>query len=135
MSWTEPKTDWVDGDKFNLSDWQRITGNLSELFGEFGDLYTLSCTFSPTTLTYANNLNFSEVRTFNNSLYALCTDTNNECEWAEWAKDDVSYHPKMYTADELNAIESKELLLLDKITNQKEGRRKLEFNFGIQGGF
>lgn len=134
-SWEEPKRDWVDGDTLNLSDWNRITGNLAELYDKFSEMYTLSWEYSPSQLTCNDDFYFDEVLTLNNALYALCVDTNNSCEWINWEKYDVSYHPQIYTAEELNAIENKEFELAEEIKNQKEGRRKLQFNFGIQGGF
>lgn len=130
-NWTTPKTDWVDGDNFNLTDWNRISINLQDLFTHFKEVYKLSVDYTHTTRGCENNLMYDDVRTFNNAMYVLCTETNNGT-WAKWGATD---HLKMYNAEELNEIESKSFLLHDKIINQLNGRRKLQFNLGSREEF
>lgn len=130
-NWKEPKTDWVDGDNFNLDDWNRISINLQDLFTDFEEVYTLSTGYIHPTKGYGDSLAHDDVLTFNNALYVLCTETNNG-DWDKWGTTD---HLKMYNAEELNEIEAKSFLLHDKITNQLNGRRKLQFNLGSREEF
>lgn len=130
-NWREPKTNWVDGDNFNLDDWNRISINLQDLFTDFEEVYTLSVDYIHPTKGYGDNLAYDDVSTFNNALYVLCTETNNG-DWIKWGTAD---HLKMYNAEELNEIEAKSFLLHNKITNQLNGRRMLQFNLGSREEF
>ena len=140
MAWTTPKTDWygavVDGvytgDRFNAVDFNRIKNNLDYL----RDLaITMYAEFSIVSVgddkTVADYFYADEINQLEQNLVTINTNTLK-----------ASYGtPPTYTANgktmnytELNRLESAMLDLYDKLTNQHDGRRNLEWNFGMKGG-
>lgn len=140
--WQTPKTNWygaVDangvysGDRFNAVDFNRIKNNLQyvrdlaiTLYKEF-DIVSLGDDRTEKDYFYADEINQLEanLNTINNNTLKLSYGTA------------PTYVENGNTMDfaELNRLEGAILDLYDKLTNQSEGRRMFQWNFGIKGGF
>lgn len=140
MAWITPKTDWycevVDGvyvgDRFNASDYNRIKNNLSylrelavQMYKEFS-IHSIGADKTAKDFFYADEINKMEqnLNTINSNslkrLYGVAptfTDNGNTMTFAE-----------------LNRLEGAILDLYDRLTNESEGRRTLQWNFGMKGG-
>lgn len=140
MAWVTPKTDWygevVDGvyvgDRFNATDFNRIKNNLSYLrelavkvYEEF-TIHSLGSDRTPKDFFYADEINKIEqnLNTINGK--TIKRSYGNTPIYAD--------NGSTMTFAELNRIESATLDLYDRLTNQSEGRRTLEWNFGMKGG-
>lgn len=139
--WQTPKTNWygaVDangvysGDRFNAVDFNRIKNNLQyvrdlaiTLYKEF-DIVSLGDDRTEKDYFYADEINQLEVNlnTINNNTLKLSYGTA------------PTYVENGNTMDfaELNRLEGAILDLYDKLTNQSEGRRMFQWNFGIKEG-
>lgn len=140
MAWVEPKVNWhgetvngvYTGDRFNASDFNRIKNNLEylrELAVEMYDSFSiesLGTDRTPIDYFYADeinqmekNLNIINERTLKRSYGETPIYEDNG---------------KTMTFQELNRLEGAILDLYRRLTNQKEGRRMFEWNFGMKGG-
>ena len=139
--WITPKTDWHGevntegvyiGDRFNASDFNRIKNNLVylrelaiKLYEKF-NLKPVSEDKTPVDYFYADEINLIE-----ENLNTLNSNTVNG---------DYGYTPtyiengNVMDFTELNRIEKATFDIYDKLTNQYEGRRMFEWNFGMKGG-
>lgn len=141
MAWTTPKTDWygitVDGvytgDRFNATDFNRIKNNLAYLrdlaVTMYGDFAISSVSADKTTADYfyAEEINKMEQN--------LVTINSKTLKQSYGTAPTYSDNGKTMDYTELNRLEGAILDLYDKLTNQSNGRRMFEFNFGIKGGF
>lgn len=141
MAWETPKTDWYgetdengvySGDRFNAVDFNRIKNNLDylrelaiTLYTEFS-IVSLGSDRTPTDYFYADEINQLEenLKTINVKTLKRSYGT-----------------PPVYIANgktmdftELNRLESAILDLYDRLTNESEGRRMFQWNFGMKGG-
>lgn len=141
MAWKTPKTDWnasfdadgnYIGDRFNAADFNRIKNNLDylrelaiKLYKEFS-LVSLGSDRTPVDYFYADEINQLEenLKTVNNNTLRraygnapLYVDNGNTMTFAE-----------------LNRLEGAILDLYDRLTNEFEGRRMFNWNFGMKGG-
>ena len=141
MAWQTPKTNWygaIDsegnyiGDRFNATDFNRIKNNLSylremaiKLYKTF-DIHDLGSDRTPADYFYADEINDLE-----DNLNLINSNTLRQ----NYGSAPV-YVANGSTMDfnELNRLESAMLDLFRKLTNQYEGRRMFEWNFGIKGG-
>lgn len=141
MAWTTPKTNWNGdsaadgtyiGDRFNAVDFNRIKNNLDylrelaiKLYDEFA-INALGSDRTPADYFYADEINRLEenLTTFNNKTLRRSYGTA------------PTYVDNGRTMDftELNRLESAMLDLYDRLTNQSEGRRMFQWNFGIKEG-
>lgn len=139
--WQTPKTNWygaVDangvysGDRFNAVDFNRIKNNLQyvrdlaiTLYKEF-DIVSLGDDRTEKDYFYADEINQLEanLNTINNNTLKLSYGTA------------PTYVENGNTMDfaELNRLEGAILDLYGKLTNQSEGRRMFQWNFGIKEG-
>lgn len=141
MAWTTPKTDWygitVDGvytgDRFNATDFNRIKNNLAYLrdlavtmYGDFA-ISPVSADKTTADYFYAEEINKMEQN--------LVTINSKTLKQAYGTAPTYSDNGKTMDYTELNRLEGAILDLYDKLTNQSNGRRMFEFNFGIKGGF
>lgn len=139
--WQTPKTDWygetVDGvytgDRFNAVDFNRIKNNLIylrdlaiKMYKEF-DIATVSNDKSYGDYPYAD-----EINTIESNLETINSNTLNRSYG-----DSRKYNDNGAFIDytELNRIESAELDLYNRLSNQRDGRRMFTWNFGMKGGF
>lgn len=140
MAWQTPKTDWygeeVDGvytgDRFNATDYNRIKNNLiflRELAITMYEPFTIETVSNDKTT--ADFFYAEEINTMERNLDTINTNTINRDYGSR-----VTYigngNTPVYT--ELNRLESAILDLYDRLTNQSEGRRMFEWNFGMKGG-
>lgn len=140
MAWVTPKTDWygevVDGvyvgDRFNATDFNRIKNNLSYLrelavkvYEEF-TIHSLGSDRTPKDFFYADEINKIEQNLNTINSKTIKRSYGNTPIYAD--------NGSTMTFAELNRIESATLDLYDRLTNQSEGRRTLEWNFGMKGG-
>lgn len=138
MAWITPKTDWTArydgtiriGDFLNASDYNRIKNNLQYLYDLAVTLYPFFEieNLGPDKIVgdyfYAEEMNTIEA-----DLHVINTNTLNRNYGSVHTYSDAGYTPG-YT--ELNRIESATLDLYDRLTNQSEGRRKLQFKLGVK---
>lgn len=129
MAWVTPKTNWANGDRFNLDpDYNRIKGNIEYLI-------TLSKTMYPDydtpTLETANIIGFPKVSFFNNVVDSTKAILSN-CYSPVGARDMRSYisNGVVWNASELNAIENNHLLLYNAFTGQKSAIPRLQITLG-----
>ncbi len=110
MSWITPKTNWINDDYFNLTDYERIKGNieyLSSLIGYVSNLETATIE----TVPHASF--FNKIVYYTNFLYEYIT--NNKSGFNKtYAGNDVAF-----TARELNIIETYHRLSYLALTNRK----------------
>ena len=140
MTWEAPKTDWfgqmVDGvyvgDRFNATDFNRIKNNLSylrelalKMYDEF-TIHSLGEDRTPVDFFYADEINKLEEN--------LNTINSNTIKRSYGVAPSYTDNGNTMTFTELNRLESASLDLYDRLTNQSEGRRTLQFNFGMKGG-
>ena len=129
MAWVTPKTNWVNGDYFNLDpDYNRIKGNIEYLVELSRILYLDYDT--PNLENHAVS-EFPKVSFFNNVVDA----TNailSRCYTPIGAKTMRSYSSNgiVWNADDLNTIERNHLLLYNAFTMQKSSIRRLEYKLG-----
>lgn len=135
--WQEPKTDWKFGDYFNVTDYNRIKGNLDELKGmslslwpdlsyeEYQDM-GLDKTYQDISF-YAD-----EINRFEENLEIICGKT-----YSLQIGEKQTFEPNnpFIGAEELNRIETAILRLYDNLKNQYEGRRMLTFMLGTREVF
>ena len=129
MTWITPKTDWVDGDYFNLDpDYNRIKGNIEYLIVLSKDIYA---DYTTPTLESADITGFPKVTFFNNVVNSTKAILNN-CYSPKNAKSMRVYSSNGvgWNAAELNAIEGNHLLLYYALTGQKSGIRRLQITLG-----
>lgn len=132
MAWIEPKTDWMENDYFNASDYNRIIGNTTYLKTYLDDLFlnltnvSLGEEKTYTSLFYAREMNAIE-----NALEKLNLETY---------KFDIG-ETKEYKANgatplwsEFNRIESAMLLLYKTMVVHREALPKLDFKLGRRKG-
>lgn len=140
MTWEAPKTDWfgqmVDGvyvgDRFNATDFNRIKNNLSylrelalKMYDEF-TIHSLGEDRTPVDFFYADEINKLEEN--------LNTINSNTIKRSYGVAPTYTDNGNTMTFTELNRLESAILDLYNRLTNQSEGRRTLQFNFGMKGG-
>ena len=133
MSWVTPKTDWDNvTDKFNISDYNRIKGNLEFLANKASDLYA--------------KINIDDMgveKTYNDYIYA--SDFNkieenlekiNQSIFSQDIGDQQEFSPNgiFVKYDELNRIESAMVRINNLLDRQKYGLRRLSFRLGNMKG-
>ena len=129
MTWITPKTNWANGDRFNLDpDYNRIKGNIEYLIALSKTMYL---DYDTPTLETANIEGFPKVSFFNNVVESTRAILSN-CYSPVGAKDMRSYISNgiVWNASELNAIENNHLLLYHALTRQKPCIRRLQITLG-----
>ena len=133
--WETPKTNWTSGDTFDVTDYNRIKGNIDEL-------KALSLKLWPD-LPYEDYVDMGQDKTYDDkSFYAdeinnLETDMRVVCKstYDLPTSEARTYEPNtpFCTPTELNQLEGSILRLYDNLTNQYNSRRMLTFMFGKRG--
>lgn len=129
MAWTTPKTNWVDGDYFNLDpDYNRIKGNIEYLIALSKEIYA---DYVAPELETFDSIGYPKVSFFNNVVDATNAMLNN-CYFPHDAKSLRIYSSNGvgWNAAELNAIENNHLLLYHAFTMQKSSIRRLQITLG-----
>lgn len=141
MAWITPKTNWNGdtaadgtyiGDRFNAVDFNRIKNNLDylrelaiKLYDEFA-INALGSDRTPADYFYADEINQLEEN--------LTIINNNTLKRHYGTAPTYVNNGRTMDFTELNRLESAILDLYDRLTNQSEGRRKFQWNFGIKEG-
>lgn len=128
MAWQTPKTNWKQGDKVNMQDYNRWKNNITylrELSLEVYKAYTL--TDMGTDKAYTDYIYADEINTIEANLAALPVHT-----YPFVIGEQQTYYPNQPTPDykEFNRIESACLLIYNNLTGQIHGRRRLAFTLG-----
>ena len=129
MAWITPKTNWVNGDRFNLDpDYNRIKGNIEYLIALSKTMYL---DYDTPALETASIDDFPKVSFFNNVVDSTRAILSN-CYSPVGARNMRSYISNgiVWNASELNAIEHNHLLLYHALTRQKSGIRRLQITLG-----
>ena len=132
MAWIEPKTNWAIGDRFNISDYNRIKGNLIFLHGRAKELYpdfdiiNMGVDKGYSDYPYAREINNFEknLEIINNNVFtqdlgATVTFYSNGA-FIQW--------------NELNRIESAMLNIYEMLDRQEAGLPILAFRLGNAKG-
>lgn len=130
--WIEPKTDWAENDYFNVSDYNRIIGNIAYLKayldGLFANLTNVSLGEEKTylSLIYAREMNAIEqaLERLNSETYGLDIGETQ------------TYKPNKPTPlwSEYNRLESAILLIYNTAVSHKENLTRMSYNMGNQKG-
>lgn len=127
--WTEPKTDWVAGDYFNISDYNRIKNNIAYLRDlaltvytnfPFEDMGVDKTSYSQ--YPYADEFNALE-----NNLESLRQNTFlfDDSEQKEWYE-----NQRTPNYEDFNRLERACLLFKEGFESQKSMKRRLSFRLG-----
>ena len=141
VDWQTPKTDWhgntnsdgnYTGDRFNAVDFNRIKNNLiylRDLAVKMYEDFTIDKVSDDK--DYSDYPYADEVNTIENNLTKI-----NESTLSRNYGVPPSYSDNGAFLDfnELNRIESAELDLYNRLTNEHDGRRMFTWNFGMKGG-
>ena len=129
MAWITPKTNWVNGDRFNLyPDYDRIKGNIEYLVSLSKTMYpdydtpTLE---SPTVTDFPKVSFFNDVVNATQAILSECYPPVGARSMRLYASNGI-----VWNASELNAIERNHLLLYNALMGQKSGIRRLEYTLG-----
>lgn len=129
MGWVTPKTNWINGDYFNLNpDYYRIKGNIEYLIELSKTMYA---DYSAPTMGSPTITEYPRVSFFNNVVNATKAILEN-CYTPPGSQSMKLYasNGEGWTADELNRIEGNHLFLYRAFNGQKSGIPKLEMKLG-----
>lgn len=138
--WQTPKTDWYGeqdadgvytGDRFNASDYNRISNNFNYLYDLSLKMYPGYTFNRPGTMQVGKILAAVDINHLENDL-----DIINENTIKGKFGEKQTYYTNGHTMDynELNRLESAELTLYDSLSNEHDGRRMFTWNFGMKAG-
>lgn len=135
MMWREPKTDWKSGDAFNVTDYNRIKGNLEELrilalqmwpgvpFEDMGPDKTYE------------DISFyaDEINRFEDNLESICRSTY---PFQIGEKQTFEANRPFIGSAELNRLESGIRMIRGYLEGSIDGQRTLEFELDgeLEGG-
>lgn len=129
-TWTEPKTNWVTGDYFNVDpDYKRIKGNIEYLTELAQTIYVQwnNTKLSDVAIGYIPLVDF-----FNNVVKATqeiidYTKTGGTADMPMYVAND-----RAWNSTELNNIEKNHLILHTSILNQRDVLKRISFK--LNGG-
>jgi hypothetical protein len=132
-TWTEPKTDWVATDYFNLSDYTRITGNLNYIHDLASSFYKTGydkgAWESPYSVSKGSAFSYMAARRIEN-------DVINMADATFWVSDyeELKHHAGLksmaWTYEDLNIIERDMKRLKEMLEAQKANRAHLALELG-----
>ncbi len=136
MAWTGVKTDWKPTDYFNVTDYNRVVGNLeylrvlaSELFEEISFIYV------PISKTVSDKILASEMTAIENNLYMLNSKTYKLGRYEIGIQKKYKGNSKTHDYDDMNRIEDAILSLYGLMTAHKASLPRLAITLGGQKGF
>ena len=128
MAWITPKTNWVDGDYFNLDpDYNRIKGNIEYLIALSKEMYS---EYDAPELETADIMGYPKAEFFNNVVNSTKAILNCYSPIGTKSMRVYSSNGTGWNAAELNAIEGNHLLLYHALRGQKSGIRRLQLTLG-----
>lgn len=127
--WIEPKTDWVIGDKINISDYNRIKNNISYLREKALELY-INFPFedmgddkiSYEDYPYADEFNALEENLESLRQNTFLFDDSDPKQWYE--------NQRTPNYEDFNRLERACLLFYQGFNNQKGNKHRLSFRLG-----
>ena len=134
-TWQTPKTDWkiqpldangrYNGDWFNISDYNRITGNITALYELAQELYE---NFSITSMTVQTVSDFPYASVINIIENNVDTIVNHSFKPSDYPGK-KTWYPNGFTpaVEDLNRIEGTLLTVYEILQRQKANRPKLSF--------
>ena len=130
MAWTEPKTNWVNGDYFNLDpDYTRIKGNIEYLIALSKEMYPEYSTpgglVYPKITSYPKENFFNDIVNTTKSIMTHCYTPIGAKSMRTYSGNGVGWN-----ASELNAIEENHRLLYDALMRQKASLHRLPITLG-----
>lgn len=132
MAWIQPKTNWAVGDRFNISDYNRIKGNLNFLHERAEEFYpNFGIIDMGTDKGYSDYPYAREINNFEKNL-----ETINENVFTQ----DLGVTATFYSNgafiqwNELNRIESAMLSIYEMLNRQEAGLPVLSFRLGGMKG-
>lgn len=139
--WQTPKTDWhgstdsdgnYAGDRFNAVDFNRIKNNLIYLRDLAVKMYKdFAIDKVSDDKSYSDYPYADEINTIESNLTKINTSTlSRNYGVPHFYSDNGTF----LDFNELNRIESAELDLYNRLTNEHDGRRMFTWNFGTKGG-
>lgn len=133
MAWVAPKTDWKSSDRFNISDYNRIRGNLEYLHDYVEKLYTF---FSMADLgvdkqSYAD---YFYAREFNGFEEALEQINSTAYTQDIGEKQTFSDNGVFIDWNELNRLESATLKIYNLLERQENALPHMAFRLGSGKG-
>ena len=129
MAWVTPKTNWANGDRFNIDpDYARIKGNIEYLIELSKTMYA---DYDSPALENVSIDGFPKVSFFNNVVEATRAMLAN-CYSPDgaWSMRTYIANGVVWNARDLNDIENNHLLLYRAFSGQKNGIRRLQFTLG-----
>ena len=129
MGWVTPKTNWQSNERLNISDYNRIRGNIEYLHNYAEDLYNFFSIpdLGEDKLSYAD---YFYAREFNNIEDGL-ERINQEVYTQEIGSKQVFVSNGVFIDwKELNRIESATLEIYELLNSQKSMLPRMEFRFG-----
>ena len=128
MAWIEPKTDWVETDRFNIEDFNRIRNNLAWLYKfslEFFNMYSIE-PMGSNIESYESYWNVDVFNAFEQNLEKIGKKTKID------VGDSTTfyYNGLFITFDELNRIESASLRIYERLKELEKLRKRLPFRLG-----
>lgn len=133
IKWKPPKVYWVETDRFNIVDYNRIKGNLEHLHEKacelYGDFFVEN--MGPDKLSYSEWFRASECNKFENNLDAI----NDAVFTQDFGKKVQFYENQPFIMwHELNRIEGACLEIFRLLTEQKMNKPRLSLHFGNRKG-
>lgn len=133
-SWITPKVDWKPTDRFNISDFNRIRGNILSLidlmFFDFGDIEIKS--MGESLSSYTSYWNVDYFNAFEKNIEILQKYLPLK---VDGKTQNFYMNGPFIKYDELNRIENLLLQYKQEIKNQKATRRRLPFRLGTYKEF
>lgn len=126
--WIEPKTDWKLTDFFNVQDYNRIKGNITEIRDQALELWPdFTLDFMGADKVYGDYYFADEINALENNLEHICQNT-----YPFVIGDKQEFYPNTPFIDwlELNRVESACKLIYSNITGRIEGRARMAFSLG-----
>lgn len=132
VTWEQPKTDWQKDDKFNFSDYNRIKNNLLvlseaiEIIKKDIKIENMGADIE----SYTECWKVSVFNSFERNLATIANEIEKIYE-KDYGKSQTFYPNGVFIKyDELNRIESATLDIYKKVTDYKNGLRKVPFVLG-----
>lgn len=132
MAWVTPKTDWSDGDYFDISDYNRIIGNVNYLYQLYIDLGQPSFTpadMGSTVSEYSSTpWNFAHFNAVHTNLSQMCAALFGAWDPPEF----VTYvgNGSFCTSEDLNEIEGVSGTIYRELHRLNAGVRRIPFTLG-----
>lgn len=133
MVWTEPKTNWMSTDRFNIQDYNRIKGNLEYLHRKATEITKIFdiLDMGDDKDSYADYFYASEFNLFERNLEII----NQNILSQDYGVSQVFFENGPFIRwEELNRIESATLSMMEIINLQAAGLRRLSFRLGNMKG-